>query len=166
MTDYSHLLISPLNSNHDRPSFHCGVASLDDYLHTQASQDVKRRISRVFVATTAENPRIVVGFYTLSALSIELDQLPNTLARKLPRHPIPAALLGRLAVDQQVRSHGVGRMLLVNAIQRTLTAGDEIAIYAIVVDALDGRAQNFYEQYGFSPLGSSSRRLFLPLKSV
>ncbi len=166
MTDYSHLLISALNSNHDRPSFHCGVASLDDYLHTQASQDVKRRISRVFVATMAANPHIVVGYYTLSALSIELDQLPNTLARKLPRHPIPAALLGRLAVDQQVRSHGVGRMLLVNAIQRTLAVGDEIAIYAIVVDALDERAQSFYEQFGFSLLGSGSHRMFLPLKSV
>lgn len=166
MTDYSHLLIAALNSSHDRPGFHCGVASLDDYLHKQASQDVKRRISRVFVATTAANPHIIVGYYTLSTLSIELDQLPDTLARKLPRHSIPAALLGRLAVDQQARSHGVGRMLLVNAIQRTLAVSDEIAIYAMVVDALDEQAQSLYEQFGFSLLDSGSRRLFLPLKSV
>ena|SRR5690606_10582152 len=101
MTDYSSLFISALDGSHDRSRFHCGVPALDNYLHTQASQDVKRRISRVLVATTPANPHTIVGYYTLSTLSIELHQLPDSVARKLPRHPIPAALLSRLAVDQQ-----------------------------------------------------------------
>ncbi|SHH95902.1 hypothetical protein SAMN04488135_106212 [Pollutimonas bauzanensis] len=75
-------------------------------------------------------------------------------------------MLGRLAVDQQARGHGVDRMLLVNATQRTLTVSDEIAIYAMAVDALDEQAQSVHEQFGFSLLGSGSRRLFLPLISV
>ena len=167
MTDYSSLFISALDGSHERSGFHCGVPSLDNYLHKQASQDMKRRISRVFVATTPANPHTIVGYYTLSTLSIELDQLPDSVARKLPRHPVPAALLGRLAVDQQARGHGVGRMLLVNAIQRTLAVSDQIAIYAIIVDAIDEQARSFYEQFGFSLLDSGGhRRLFLPLKSV
>lgn len=166
MTDYLNLVIRPLDSNHDRPGFHCGVASLDHYIQKQARQDVKRRVSRVFVATAAEQPNSIVGYYTLSTLSIELGQLPNALARKLPRHPVPAALLGRLAVGQAAQRHGVGKMLLVDAIKRTLAVSDEIAIYAMVVDSIDDRAQYFYEQFGFSPLGSGAQHLFLPLKSI
>ncbi len=166
MTDYSDLVIKPLDSRHDRPGFHCGISSLDDYIRKQARQDVKRRVSRVFVAAATEHPNTIVGYYTLSTLSIELCQLPEALARKLPRHPVPAALLGRLAVNQRAQGHGVGGMLLVDAIKRTLAISDEIAIYAMVVDAIDERAQRFYEKFGFSLLSSKSRRLFLPLKSI
>ena len=166
MTDYSNLIIQPLNSDHDRSGFHCGVASLDNYVKKQARQDVKRRISRVFVATRVQQPNKIVGYYTLSSLAIELSQLPQSHARKLPRHPVPAALLGRLAVDQATQCHGVGKMLLVDAVKRTLAVSDEIAIYALVVDAIDERAQHFYEQFGFSLLSSGHQRLFLPLKSI
>ena len=166
MTDYSKLVIQPLDSEHDRPEFHCGVVSLDNYIQKQARQDVKRRVNRVFVATTVEQPNSIVGYYTLSTLSIELSQLPQALARKLPRHSVPVALPGRLAVNQVAQSHGVGKMMLIDAIKRTLTVSDEIAIYAMVVDAINEQAQHFYEQFGFSLLCSGSQRLFLPLKSI
>lgn len=166
MTDYSRLIIQPLAVGHDRPGFHCGVASLDDYIHKQASQDVKRRISRVFVAAETVRPSVIAGYYTLSSLSIDLGQLPEGLARRLPRHPIPAALLGRLAVAQAARGQGVGKMLLADAVRRTLAVGEEIGIYALVVDAIDESAQAFYEQFGFSTLDSENHRLFLPLKSI
>jgi GNAT superfamily N-acetyltransferase len=166
MTHHSDLVTEALNNRHDRAGFRCGETSLDDYIQKQARQDVKRRVSRVFVATQPEQPGVIVGYYTLSTLSIELDELPETLARKLPRHPIPAALLGRLAVSQAAQGHGIGRMLVADALKRTLAISDEIAIYAMVVDAIDEGAQRFYEQYGFAPLGAGSRRLFLPLKGV
>ncbi len=165
MTGYHNLVIEPLSSTHSRPNFQCGVESLDNYLKKQAKQDVKRRISRVFIATTPESPSTVAGYYTLSTLSIELNQLPAEVARKLPRHPIPAALIGRLAVSEQAQGFGVGKMLLMDAIKRTLGISDEIAIYAMVVDAIDERAEHFYQQFGFSSLSSENRRLFLPLKS-
>jgi len=166
MNHHSNLVIRPLDSNHDRLGFHCGVASLDDYIYKQARQDVKRRISRVFVATTLEQPNCILGYYTLSTLSIELSQLPPALARKLPRHPVPTALFGRLAVNQADQSHGVGKILLVDAIKRTLAVSNEIAIYAMVVNAIDEKAQHFYEQFGFTIFSSGNRRLFLPLKTI
>lgn len=166
MTGYSNLAIRPLDSEHSRSGFHCGVTSLDDYIQKQARQDVKRRVSWVFVATTVEQPDSIVGYYTLSSLSIELGQLPPALARKLPRHAVPAALLGRLAVSQAAQRHGVGKMLLVDAIRRTLAVSDEIAIYALIVDAIDERARRFYEQFGFSLLSSGNQRLFLALRSL
>jgi len=160
------LVIRALASHHQRANFHCGQSALDRYLHKQARQDEKRRVSRVFVATSRDDPNAIVGYYTLSSLSIELSELPAELARKLPRHSIPAALLGRLAVSLTAQGLGIGRMLLADALKRCLAVSDEIAIYALIVGAIDDSARAFYEQYRFEPLGSKTRRLFLPLKSL
>ena len=108
----------------------------------------------------------VLGFYTLSALSIDLSSLPEELSRKLPRHPVPCALIGRLAVDQSVRGHGLGRMLLVDAIKRTIAASDIMAIHAVIVDAKNNAAKQFYEGFGFAPMQDNPMRLFLPLGSI
>jgi len=165
MTNYQNLVIEPLNAAHDRAGFHCDVESLDYYIHKQAGQDIRRRISRVFVALVPDRPKTVVGYYSLSTLSIELSQLSENLAQKLPRHSIPAALIGRLAVSKNARGYEVGKMLLTDAIKRTLSVSDQIAIYAMVVDAISDNARDFYEQFGFTRLSDDSSRLFLPLKS-
>jgi GNAT superfamily N-acetyltransferase len=165
MTNSRNLVISPLNAVHDRAGFHCNVEALDHYIHKQAGQDIKRSISRIFVAEQPDNSKEVMGYYSLSTLSIELSQLPEKLAHKLPRHPIPAALIGRLAVSKNAQGYGIGKMLLADAIKRTLSVSDQIAIYAMVVDAVNDNAKGFYEQYGFAHLSNSSSRLFLPLKS-
>ncbi len=166
MTGFHNLVIEPLNTTHDRPNFQCGADALDRYLRKHARQDIKRRISRVFIATTPDNPKKVIGYYTLSSLSIELNQLPEKLSRKLPKHQVPAALIGRLAVRQTAQGKGVGKMLLADAIKRTITVSNEIAIYAIVVDAISSDARRFYEQFGFNRLSNEINRLFLTLQSI
>ena len=165
MTDYPRLVICPLNKTHERSEFLSGNEQLDNYLKKRATQAVKRRISRVFVATTPESPTKIAGYYSLSSLSIELNQLSEDTKRKLPHHPIPNALIGRLAVSQKAQGTGIGKMLLADAIKRTLAVSNEIAIYAMVVDAIDESAENFYRQYGFLPL-AAEKRLYLPLKSI
>ncbi|VAW95608.1 hypothetical protein MNBD_GAMMA21-1498 [hydrothermal vent metagenome] len=159
------IVIELLKRDHDRSRFECGVDALDNYIKKQARQDVKRRISRVFVATDLNEPNIINGYYTLSSLSIELTSLPISLARKLPKHPVPAALIGRLAVSQIKQGQGMGKMLLADAIKRTLSISNEMAIYALVVDAINNEAERFYEQFGFIRFSVNNPRLFLPLKS-
>jgi len=166
MNDFQNLVIAPLNRTHDRKGFQCGVEALERYLKKQAKQDIRRRISRVFVATKPDKPKAVIGYYTLSTLSIELNHLPEKQARKLPKHPVPAALIGRLAVSNAAQGRGVGKMLLADALKRTLAVSDHIAIYAMVVDAINDNAKGFYEQFGFTRLCDNSPRLFLPLKSI
>ena len=165
MTDLDALVIEPLGKKHDRATFSCGLPELDRYLRRQAGQDVRRRIARVFVCT-AEGSDTVLGFYTLSALTIDLSSLPEELSRKLPRHPVPCALIGRLASDQSVRGHGLGRMLLADAIKRILGASDMLAIHAVIVDAKNTTAKQFYEGFGFAPLQDNPLRLFLPLGAL
>ena len=165
MTNLRNLVIVPLNAAHNRASFCCNVEALNRYFHKQAGQDIRRRISRIFVAVLPDNRKKVLGYYSLSSLSIALEELPEELARKLPKHPVPAALIGRLAVNHNAQGWGIGKMLLVDAIKRTLSVSDQIAIYAMVVDAINNNAKGFYEQFGFVHLSDNSPRLFLPLKS-
>ena len=162
MTGSDALVIEPLGKRHDRTSFSCGLPELDRYLARQAGQDVQRRIARVFVCT-ADETDAVLGFYTLSALSIDLASLPERLSRKLPRHPVPCALIGRLAVDRSAQGRGLGRMLLADAVTRTVTAGESVAMHALIVDAANDDVKRFYEGFGFVPLTDDPMRLFLPL---
>jgi len=160
------LAIELLDRSHKRNVFDCGIASLNRYLQHQANQDMRRGISRVFVARPPDNKSRILGFYRLSAISIDLSALPEKVARKLPKHPVPAALIGRLAVDLSAQGVGTGQMLLADAIKRTIAVSDDIAIYAMVVDAINQGAESFYKRYGFAPLAYGSGRLFLPSKSL
>lgn len=154
------LVIEPLGKHHDRAKFSCGQPDLDRWFRLQASQDERRNIARVFVAVDVEMG--VVGFYSLSSLSLSLEHLPEEMAHKLPRYDaIPAALIGRLARDKRVRGQGVGELLLADAINRILGAGRSIAVFAIVVDAKDERAVSFYEGFGFRTFPLRPMRLFL-----
>ena len=162
MTGARELVIEPLDRRHDRPGFSCGLPELDRYLTRQAGQDVRRRIARVFVCT-ASDADAVLGFYTLSAMSVDLASLPEELARKLPRHPVPCALIGRLAVGASVHGQGPGRLLLADAVKRVTAAGETVAMHALIVDAANDAAKRFYEGFGFAPLTDEPMRLFLPL---
>lgn len=148
-----------LSSRHDRSSFGSGVAALDAWFRTRASQDQRRHVAQVFVAIKGGR---IVGFYSLSMFTLALDSLPSHLARKLPRYEaIPAALIGRLARAREARGSGLGDLLLADAITRVLAAATSVAAYAIVVDAKDERGVQFYEAHGFIALPSRPRRLFL-----
>ena len=133
--------------------------ALDDWFLKRAGQDDRRDVARVFVALDGER---IAGFCSLGAFSLGLDALPEELSSKLPRYDaIPAALIGRLARDDRYRGKGVGEMLLTDAINRALLAARNLAIYAIVVDAKNVRAADFYRTYGFQPFPLDPERLFV-----
>jgi ribosomal protein S18 acetylase RimI-like enzyme len=153
-----------LLGNHDRTGFSCGVQALDRYFKTQVGQDVRRRVTSCFVAVDAETG-MVAGFYTIAAASIPMSDLPQAVARKLPRYPsVPAIRVGRLAVDLRFRSRGLGGALLADAAARAINA--QVAAFAMIVDAKDDAAVAFYEHHGFRRLTSLPRCLFLALATA
>jgi GNAT superfamily N-acetyltransferase len=159
------IVIEPLGKHHARMAFSCGQADLDDWFHRRASQDQRRNIARIFVAS--DDSLGVVGFYSLSSFALSLTDVPDEIARKLPRYDaIPAALIGRLARDVRVRGQGIGELLLADAIRRILAAGSTLAVFAIVVDAKDAAAAAFYEEFGFRPFPLRPDRLFLLTSSA
>lgn len=154
-------LIEPLGPSHDRAGFHSGVPPLDRYLREQATQDVRRRATACYVALEASGARIA-GYYTLAAGGIPLTDLPESLARRLPRYPsVPVARLGRLAVDHAFRGRKLGSALLWDAGMRA--SRSEIAAFALVVEAKDDQAVAFYRHHGFVSLGRQPLHLVLPL---
>lgn len=107
----------------------------------------------------------VGGYYTLSATSLTLAELPPQVARKLPRYPlVPATLLGRLAIHRNHQGKGYGRFLLADALHRAVRS--EIASFAIVVDAKDANAQRFYERESFLPFPDQPMKLFRPMADI
>jgi ribosomal protein S18 acetylase RimI-like enzyme len=159
-------VFGPLSSRHDRNDFVSGSAALDNYLKRVASQDERRNLARVFVASEADATRIA-GFYAISSFSVGIDVLPEDLIAKLPAYPeIPAALIGRLARHIAYRGQGVGGILLIDALRRIALAGKTLAIHMVVVDAKDEPAKSFYRAYGFAELNGYPRRLILPVASA
>src|SRR5215471_14107193 len=125
--------LEPLCAEHDRTLFRCGDEVLDRYFQTQATQDIRRRIANCFVAIESATGRIA-AYYTLSAASIPLVDLPQEEIKRLPRYPtLPAVRIGRLAVDERFQGRGLGAALLADAAQRTLRA--PAAAFALLVDA-------------------------------
>ena len=104
------LVISPLGEVHDRKSFDCGEQSLNQYLRQHANQNIKRRINKVFVASRPETPQQLVGYYSLSAFSLDVNDLPEKSRKGLPRYPVPAVLLGRFAVAESHQGKGFGSL--------------------------------------------------------
>jgi ribosomal protein S18 acetylase RimI-like enzyme len=155
--------ITPLDPDVVRQGFCSGVVPLDRYFRERVSQDVRRRITSCFVALSPDGR--IAGFYTLAAASVMLTDLPEPLARKLPRYPtVPAIRMGRLAVDRAARNRGLGAALLADALSRSIDSG--VAAFALVVDAKDEAATAFYRYHGFVPLADSPRTLFLPLATA
>jgi GNAT superfamily N-acetyltransferase len=158
------LHIRALDKRADTTSFNCGQSALDSYIHRYASQDVRRNVARVFIASPQSAPHSLAGYYTLSASHVQCSDLPAAIARKLPQYPIPVALLGRLAVATVFQGQGVGSVLLVDACKKVLQAQEMLAVAGLVVDAKDNNAARFYKHLGFTPLNQQAQRLFLPMQ--
>ena len=121
-------------------------------------------MSITYVLTRDDSPR-VWAYYTLSATSVAMDKLPARLAKQLGYPAAPAALIGRLAVDQSLQGQGIGQLVLINALRR-LAASGTLAIMLVVVDPKDDAATAFYTRLGFAPLSDDDPRMYIPFKAV
>jgi GNAT superfamily N-acetyltransferase len=158
-------IISPLDSEFEKTDFDCNESRLNDYLKKYASQNQKKGYSLTFVATEPKSKK-VVGYYSVSASSIEFANLPESMKKGLPKYPAPVMLIGQLAVDKTSRGRGLGRVLLMHALSKAIRLSEEIAIFAVRVDAIDERSREFYLKYGFVPLQDSPLSLLLPVRTI
>lgn len=103
------------------------------------------------------------GFFHIECgQCVNCSDLPRVVARKLPCYPIPVALIGGLAVDQDFQGKGLGSILLADACQKVRQARDTLAVVGIIVVAKDDSAAAFYRQFGFVELPGKPDRLLLP----
>ncbi len=158
-------LTVPLNSKHKKSEFNCGTIYLDNYIQKQAKQDIKRKLSTCFVLSNEINE--IKGFYTLSNAGISREFIPKKIRNKLPRaySSLPVTLLGRLAINSKNKGQGLGRLLLIDALKRSLEVSKVIGSMAVVVDPIDENAVKFYDKFGFILL-PDSKKMFLAMKTI
>jgi len=160
------LRIEALASHHDSAGFACGVDSLDRYLRTQASQDVRRKANGVFILVEPAKPDVVRGYYTLCATSLAQGDVPAAARKHIPRYPlVSATLVGRLAVSEARQGERLGAMLLADAVRRAYASAATVGSSMLVVDAINDRAAAFYEGNGFVRL-PESLRLVLSMHAI
>ena len=155
------IIIESLSPHHSRHDFDCGVEELNSYLQRYSGQHERKGIGRTYVATKTDERR-VLGYYTIASSAVAFDVVPENL----PRHPVPVALVGRLAVDNIARNQRLGEMLLIHALRSAQRAAEIVGIYAVMVDALDESAKRFYRKYGFNELTDDHLHLYLPMKAI
>lgn len=145
------------------PEFRSGRGELDDWLAHHALQATRAGSARVYLAHA---DRALVGYFALAAGSVEHGQADERSRRGMPRHPIPAVLLARLAVAEAAQGQGFGRVLVGHAASLALQASRLIAVRLLVVDALDQPTAGFYERLGFTRPVHDSLRLGILVKDI
>ena len=159
-------MIELLDKKHHRQDFDCGKELLNDYLKTQAGQDVKRKLSVCFVLADSKT-NIIQGYYTLSSSSIPLSCFSEQIKKKLPTSytSIPTTLIGRLAIDKKYQGNGFGKILLIDALKRSYGISNEIGSFGIVVDPMDDEAKGFYKKFDFIEL-PDSKKMFIATQTL
>ncbi len=146
----------------DRSTFDSGAPLLDTYLKNTAGQDMRRGLAHCFLAIQSETAA-VAAYYTLSASTIAKQEMPK--GRNFGHYTsIPAVLLGRLAVDRNFQGQGLGRILLFDALARTLRSDIAAAIFHI--EAKNDQAAAFYRHCGFEAFPSTPHHFFLPIQDI
>jgi len=148
-----------LATRHDRKRFDCGEPSLNDYLQRYARQNMNNDSARVYVAVQPDETRIC-DYFSLCAGHVDALSFPDRPRKGWPRD-VPTALLGRLAVDGEFQRQGLGRRLVLAALDTTVQVADDIGVAAIDVWALNPRARAFYQKLGFLPLQDDPFHLYL-----
>ncbi len=149
----------PLAIDDDRDAFDCGRESLNLWFRRHAWANQASGASRVNVIADAEQGRII-GYVTLSAAQIERAFLPRPQQRNRP-DPVPATLLGQLAVDKAFHGRGCAASLLLFALETALRASEVIGGMGVVTHPLDDGVRGFYARWGFRELPFDPRRAMI-----
>ncbi len=159
-------------SQHDRDSFDCGERELNTFIQTQAAKHMEVGISRTMLLPDCkplpDGKYPICAFYTIAPSSIGRETLPENLANKLPRYPVPVFLIAQLAVDVEYRGQGLGKITLIKALEYLWEVNAYIKAYAVIVDCLNDGAKDFYLKYGFEVLCeyNGRTRLFILMETV
>ena len=156
--------VEAFSESHEVSRFDCGAhESLNDWLKRFALTNQRNESARTYVVHRNGS---VVGYYSISAGSVSIEEAPTRIAKGLARHSIPVILLARLAVDKDEKGAGLGKALLKDALARIAQAADIVGARAVLVHAIDEQARRFYEHFDFEPSPIHELQLMLLMKDL
>ncbi len=148
-----------LARHHPRKAFASGQPRVDDWLHTKALQQQEKHLSVTKVLLDASGA--IGGYYTIAPGQVAFGDLPESLVKKLPRRPLPIAVVAWLEVDQSQRGHGLGTRLLALAFRDCYDAGQTFPFVAVIIDSLDDATKRFFQKFDFQEVPGNPYRLYL-----
>lgn len=155
----------PLDTGHRVDGFDCGIGSLNIWLVQHALTAAAAGSARAYVVLDTQQER-VVGYHALTVASIEHRDATERAKKGMPKHPIPALLVARLAVDMSVQGKGIGAFLLKDAMSRALAVAEQAGIRLLLVHAVNEEARAFYEYFGFEASPTDPKNLQLLIKDI
>lgn len=152
----------PLSAQHQVDTFACGESVLDEWLKRRALANQASGASRTFVATDPQGQ--VMGYYAMAAGAVAHQDATRPIRQNMP-DPVPVMVLARLAVDVRAQGIKLGASLLQDAVERALVVSQNAGVRALLVHALNDRARQFYEHYGFQVSPAHPMTLMLRLSN-
>jgi GNAT superfamily N-acetyltransferase len=153
----------PLTAAHDLSQFSCGKPTLDHWLKTRALSNQEKSFTAVLVVHDQQR---VVGYYGLAPTAVVPGVLPRAVRTGQPPDPMPCLLLGQLATDEAWAGRGIGTGLVKHALERCVTAAALIGGRALMVDAVDAEAADFWRRRGFAESRDDRLVLFRPIAAI
>jgi GNAT superfamily N-acetyltransferase len=153
----------PLSTTHDLSQFDSGKSALDDWLRTRALSNQAKGFTVVMVVHQAGR---VIGYYGIAPTAVEPAAAPRNIRTGQPPNPIPCLLIGQLATDRRYTGQGIGSALLAHALRRCALSAELTGGRAVIVDAIDEEAAQFWRRRGFLPSPSDPYRLFRSMADV
>ena len=156
----------PIAKSHERDSFDCGEAALNEFLRRYARKSHVQGSAKTFLAIDDADGKTILGYYSVSPASVAYARVPGAIARGLARHDVPVFRLARLAVHLAVQGQGLGGQLLLAAGRRCLLVAAQAGGVALLIDAKNEQAARWYARYGALPLLDAPRSLLLPFETI
>ena len=157
---------APISRACDRDAFDCGDPHLNEFLRRHARKSHLRGASKTFLAVNDGIDKKILGFYAVAPASVAYEKTPLLVQRGLARHEVPVFRLARLAVDHSVQECGLGGQLLLAAGRRCLMVAAEVGGVALLIDAKNEQAAQWYAAFGAVQLIDKPLSLLLPFKTI
>ena len=161
--EYKLVSIKDIQQKSRLKSFDCEIDVLNEFLSKYAQKNDKLGIGKTFIALNQQDK--IVGYFTLATAQVAYQEIPDDYRGKLPKYPIPALRIARLAVDKELEGKGVGKWLLAQAFIKIIQVADVTGIYFIIVDAKE-TSKSFYEHYGFIKFKDEDLTYFILVDTV
>lgn len=155
--------VKEISPKSDLKKFDCEVEALNDFLSQYALKNDELGIGKTFVALYENNQ--IAGYFTLATAQVAYQEIPDGFRGKLPKYPIPALRIARLAVNKDLKGKGIGKWLLVQAFTKAVHVADVTGLYFIIVDAKE-TSKSFYEYYGFHKFFDEDLSYFILVDTV
>jgi ribosomal protein S18 acetylase RimI-like enzyme len=140
----------PLLEGDERNHFDCGRDSLNSSFQRHAWHNHVSGISRTNIICNTST-KLIVGYIMMGSAQIEREFLPRAHQRNKP-NPVPATLLGQLAIHRTYQGQGHARSLLLFALTAALRASREVGSFGVLTHPIDEQVRQFYRRWGFEDL--------------